>query len=67
MEERELDREEDLPLLRDWLLDELPPRPLLCFSCSFFLLALILARKNSYRPFCSQPSLFLGRSWDGGL
>lgn len=30
---------------------------LLRFSWSFFLLALILALKNSYRPFCSQPSL----------
>lgn len=35
---------------------------LLCFSCSFFLLALILARKNSYRPFCSQPSLVGGKA-----
>lgn len=30
---------------------------LLRFSCPFFLLALILALKNSYSPFCSQPSL----------
>lgn len=67
MEDLEEDRDEDLPRLRERLLDLLPPRTLLRFSCPFFLLALILALKNSYSPFCSQPSLFLGLSWDGGL
>lgn len=61
MEDLELERDEDRPRLRERLRERLP-RPLFLFSCPFFLLALIFALKNSYRPFCSQPSLFLGLS-----
>lgn len=61
MEERECEREDERPRLLDLL------RDLFLFSWPFRRRARILARKNSYRPFCSQPSLFLGLSCEGGL
>lgn len=65
MEDLELEREDERPRLLDLLRDL--EGPLFLFSWPFLRQARILARKNSYRPFCSQPSLFLGLSWDGGL
>lgn len=65
MEEREREREDERPRLLDLLRDL--EGPLFLFSWPFRRRARILARKNSYRPFCSQPSLFLGLSCEGGL
>lgn len=55
LEDRELERDEERPRLLDRLRDL--EGPLFLFSWPLRRRARILARKNSYRPFCSQPSL----------